>query len=130
MIVKSLLEAPGELVVAHHGQGQIWFQRPLEDADFDSDAHFVDFVRIPPGASIGIHTHGENEEIYFIVEGSGIMHTNAEERPVSRGDLILNRRGWTHGLRNPTAAELLVLVVEITYRPEAPKTSSASWRAS
>ena len=116
MIRKNVFSAPKEWVVAHHGQGKIEFVRPFEDKDAETDLSFVDYVEIPVGASIGIHTHGDNEEIYFIVEGSGTMHTNGEDTKVNAGDLIFNRRGWTHGLKNDSQAPLKVLVWETAYR--------------
>ena len=130
MIRKNVYAIPRAQVVAHHGSGSILFTRPFDETDFETDASFIDFVEIPPGASIGVHTHGENEEIYFIIEGSGSMRTNAEVQRVGRGDLVLNRRGWSHGLSNDSDAPLLVLVMEVAYRPDAPKRSSASRSAS
>lgn len=116
MIRKNVFGAPKEWVVAHHGEGKIAFCRPFEDKDAETDLSFVDYVELPPGASIGVHTHGDNEEVYFIVDGTGTMHTNGEDARVSSGDLIFNRRGWTHGLRNDSAAPLKVLVWETAYR--------------
>ncbi|MDI6792720.1 MAG: cupin domain-containing protein [bacterium] len=46
-------------------------------------------VTVPPNSSIGLHKHEENEEMYFILEGRGIMTVNNEEMEVSTGDLIL-----------------------------------------
>lgn len=117
MIRKNVFTAAKEPVTAHHGVGKIAFVRPFSDEDFETNLSFVDYVEIPPGSSIGIHTHDENEEIYFIVEGSGTMHTNGEDFAVSGGDLVLNRRGWTHGLMNDSQAPLKVLVWETAYRP-------------
>ena len=100
-------------VVAHEGQGQIDFVRPFCDGDFDTALSFVDYVEIPPGSSIGVHRHGNNEEIYFIVEGTGAMVTNDETYRVETGDLIVNRRNWSHGLENDTDQRLRVLVWEV-----------------
>jgi mannose-6-phosphate isomerase-like protein (cupin superfamily) len=102
-------------VVAHCGDGTIRFVRPFAGADFDTDMHFIDYVEIPPQASIGRHTHGENEEIYFIVAGRGEMTVNNRQIAVSAGDLIVNRRGWSHGLINDCEDDLKVLVWEIGY---------------
>ena len=54
-----------------------------------------------PGADIGRHTHGpDNEELYVIVSGKGFMVLDGEEFEVGPGDVILNRPGGTHGLKN------------------------------
>lgn len=115
MIRKNVYTAQKQPVVAHDGEGRISFVRPFDDADFESSLSFVDYVEIPPGASIGLHTHGENEEVYFIVEGQGRMTTNEESYEVKGGDLVINRRGWRHGLANNSGADLRVLVWEVAY---------------
>lgn len=117
MIRKNVMSATMEMVTAHHGVGKIAFVRPFDDKDYETDVSFVDYVEMPPGTSIGVHTHDENEETYFIVEGDGTMTTNGQRFRVTRGDLILNRRGWSHGLENDSDRPLKVLVFEVAYRP-------------
>lgn len=124
IVRKNVLSAAKKEVVAHGGEGTIRFVRPFESADFDTDLSFVDYVEIPPEASIGLHTHTDNEEIYFIVQGSGTMSTNGAAYRVQEGDLIVNRRFWTHGLRNDTNAPLHVLVWEIAHRSQDDKATS------
>ena len=70
---------------------------------------------IPPGHSIGRHLHGENEEIYFIVEGVGTMTTNGVAHRVEKGDLVVNHRHWEHGLHNDSNQPLIALVWEVAY---------------
>lgn len=115
MIIKNLYQAPKEWVVAHEGHGKILFHRPFSTEDFQTDLSFVDYVEIPPGCSIGEHLHGDNEELYFIIDGKGSMTVNDEAMEVSAGDLIVNKRGWKHGLTNESDRELKVLVWEVAY---------------
>ena len=117
MIRKNVMAATMEMVTAHHGAGKIAFVRPFEDSDYETDVSFVDYVEMPPGTSIGVHTHDDNEETYFIVEGTGMMTTNDKRFRVTTGDLILNKRGWTHGLENDSGQPLKVLVFEVAFRP-------------
>src|SRR5437879_11430010 len=100
-------------VKAHGGKGEIQSNRPFVSRDFESALHFVDFVIVPPGTSIGIHQHGANEELYFIVRGSAIMTVNGVEHQVEEGDLILNKPGWSHGLRNEGSGAVEILVIEV-----------------
>ncbi|MDL2227195.1 cupin domain-containing protein [Deltaproteobacteria bacterium OttesenSCG-928-M10] len=54
---------------------------------------------LPVGASIGVHTHTDNEEVYIITKGRGIYTDNdGQEYPVLPGDTTLTRRGEKHGL--------------------------------
>jgi uncharacterized cupin superfamily protein len=109
----NLYDLPLEEVTAHGGEGKIFFNRVFSEEAFLGPWNFVDYAVLPPGASIGVHTHGENEELYLVLEGQGIMHLDGETLPVRAGSVILNRPGGTHGLRNDSEAPLKVFVVEV-----------------
>ncbi len=44
---------------------------------------------LPPGAATERHYHGVSEEFYYILEGTGLMEIDGQEREVSPGDAIL-----------------------------------------
>jgi mannose-6-phosphate isomerase-like protein (cupin superfamily) len=65
---------------------------------------------IPVGGAIGFHKHPEDEEIYFIVQGSGIYQDNEKaEHPVSVGDMTVCPKGQCHGIIN-NGTEPLVFI--------------------
>jgi mannose-6-phosphate isomerase-like protein (cupin superfamily) len=113
MIVRNISEIKLQSVRAHNGEGIIGFCRLFTEEDFDGPWHFVDFAVVPPGSSIGIHQHGNNEELYFVLSGEGKMSVNGEEYAIRSGDLILNKVGWSHGLRNESGEDISILVVEV-----------------
>ena len=41
------------------------------------------------------------------------MTVNGQAHEVKPGDFILNRSGWTHGLRNESSQEVKLLVLEV-----------------
>lgn len=52
---------------------------------------------LPAGGTTERHYHGESEEIYFLLEGTGVMEINGETHPVGPGDAILiPPRSWHH----------------------------------
>lgn len=102
-----------ERVTAHHGAAPILFKRLTERAT-GSAANFIDASVVPVGAEIGVHTHQrDNEEIYVVLAGRGLMHVDGQEFEVSEGDVIVNRPGGTHGLRNTGSVDLRLIVIEI-----------------
>lgn len=113
MIVKNINDMEKQSISAHGGEGRINFCRVFREKEFESNWNFVDFVSIPPNSSIGIHRHEGNEEMYFILEGRGVMTVNNEKREVKAGDLILNKSGYSHGLRNEYDQDIKILVVEV-----------------
>jgi mannose-6-phosphate isomerase-like protein (cupin superfamily) len=50
------------------------------------------------------------EEIYFVTAGEGIMTINGVDRKIETGDAVVIRPGERHSVRNPTAAELRLIV--------------------
>lgn len=81
--------------------------------EFSTGLSFINYTELARGTSIGYHRHGQDEEVYVILEGEGVMTVNGESRPVKRGDVIVNKPGWSHGLRNENDAVLKVLVFEV-----------------
>jgi mannose-6-phosphate isomerase-like protein (cupin superfamily) len=51
------------------------------------------------GASTERHFHERSEEIYFVLQGSGTMELDGEERPVGPGDAVLIPPGAWHQIR-------------------------------
>ncbi|QQS44827.1 MAG: cupin domain-containing protein [Acidobacteriota bacterium] len=62
-----------------------------------------------PGAAIGYHLQRE-DEIYYILSGSGIMQMNGKEFPVGPGDAILTRPGSSHGLKQTGDSDLVLMI--------------------
>ena len=113
-MIKNYLTAEKQLQESSHGgiatvdQYEIW-----GDSDFRSNVDFIDRVVVPPGSTIGFHRHGENEEMYIVLEGKGLMKIENEETPVSKGDMILNPMGGRHGLVNNSSEKIDLLVIQI-----------------
>jgi len=106
-----------ERVRAHGGEREISFARVLERAN--GPLRFIDLSVLAPGADIGCHTHADdNEELYVVVGGCGLMSLDGEEFEVRPGDVILNRPGGSHGLKNTGSEELRIVVLEVDARKE------------
>jgi mannose-6-phosphate isomerase-like protein (cupin superfamily) len=79
--------------------------------------NFIDLAELPPGASVGSHTHGRlEEEFYLILTGTGEMTRNSDVFQVQPGDLIRNPPGGTHALRNTGGQVLKIFVFELEVR--------------
>jgi mannose-6-phosphate isomerase-like protein (cupin superfamily) len=102
-----------EQVIAHNGSLPILFKRVAERAR-GSACNFIDLSVVPPGADIGRHTHTpDNEEIYVVISGRGLMYLDGEEFEVGPGHVIVNRPGGTHALKNLGDTDLRLVVVEV-----------------
>jgi mannose-6-phosphate isomerase-like protein (cupin superfamily) len=102
---------------AHGGDGLIRFARVVERSGLAGSCNFIDLAELPPGTSIGLHTHSSlQEEFYLILTGTGEMRRNHEVFQVEAGDLIRNPPGGTHALRNTGAQVLKIFVFELEVR--------------
>lgn len=63
-----------------------------------------------PGAAIGYHLQKE-DEVYYILSGTGTMQMNGQEFPVKAGDAILTRPGSSHGLQQTGKDDLALIIV-------------------
>jgi len=66
---------------------------------------------LPPGASVTPHHHEVIEEIYYVIEGQGVMKIDGEEREVGEGDAIYIPRLARHTLTNTGEAPMKILLV-------------------
>lgn len=57
-------------------------------------------ARLPPGASTTRHHHPRTEEIYYVLEGRGLMAIDGETRAVGPGDAIGIPPGAQHQITN------------------------------
>lgn len=117
MIVRNFLHAEMKLGSSHKGKGEVHSVKLYDDGDFESPLKFLYYMVLPPGTSVGYHQHGQNEEVYVILEGAGRMKVNGEDRDVMPGDVLLNKAGWSHGLENTGFEALRILVYEADITP-------------
>ena len=64
-------------------------------------------ARVPAGGATQRHYHKLSEEFYFLLEGTGTMEIDGEERQVGPGDAILIPAGAWHTIRAISAMRFL-----------------------
>lgn len=78
-------------------------------------------VVLPPGkCGWPAHFHHVNEEMFFILEGKGIMRIGAERLPLKAGDFVCCPAGTgnAHQISNDSAEELRYLALSTMDWPE------------
>lgn len=64
---------------------------------------------LPPGCFIREHTHARNEEIIFVIEGSGIARIDGVEHPIEKGSAVFVGMNRRHHFLNPSAEPMTFL---------------------
>ena len=77
---------------------------------------------LPPGKrAFPFHCHRVNEEMFFVLEGSGEIRIGAERHPIRSGDVIACPPGGpetAHQIINTSSADLKYLAVSTSLSPE------------
>ena len=71
----------------------------------------VSETTLHPGKETSGHSHGEADEVYFFVEGSGKMQLDKEEFDVKAKDIVLIKRGSFHKVFNRSEKDLVFVCV-------------------
>lgn len=101
----------------HGGLGTIRAHRFYDRDRAASGVRFIDLAVLPPGTSIGRHRHGDDQETYLVLRGSGLMYRDGARFRVRTGDVVANRPYGEHGLLNDGDEDLHLLVVELSGPP-------------
>jgi quercetin dioxygenase-like cupin family protein len=114
--IKNLYELPLEKAAIHDGVGLCDHASVFQEADFKTPIRFINYTVLPPHTSFGLHRHGDDNEVYLVLEGEGEYTANGETQRVKKGSLMVNEPFATHGLINTGDSEMKMLVFEV-YNP-------------
>jgi len=77
---------------------------------FESDKMFYDLYCLLPGQFQKVHTHTGEDKVYVVLEGEGLFEIGGEQRTLSAGSAVIARAGESHGVRNDSDKNLVLLV--------------------
>lgn len=97
------------------GNGRVTVRHYFKPEEIKARTRLCAELTISPGASIGVHDHVDEDEVYIIQKGQGMMTDGGREFPVEAGDAILTGQGASHSIRNTGTEDLLVTAIIIRY---------------
>ena len=97
------------------GAGKVFIRHYLKPEEIKARTRLCAELTIPPGASIGPHDHTEEDEIYLIQKGVGLITDGGKELEVKEGDAILTGQGAFHSVKNTGSGDLVITAVIIKY---------------
>ena len=108
MIVRNMNdpEVLATTYVAHRGA----VARMIMTSRFLKSMEFLAYAMLPAGNVIEEHVD-DYEEIYFVLNGGGVMKVGEEEKEVKDGDAIWLPAGIPHRLENNKEGMMVILVV-------------------
>jgi mannose-6-phosphate isomerase-like protein (cupin superfamily) len=91
----------------------------LEENLFESDFELMIDASLEPNASIGLHSHHNTEEIYYVIEGKIHMTTLDRDgkeflQELFSGDAHFVRRGQSHyGIAGPEGVRFIAVAMRV-----------------
>ena len=95
------------------GKGEIFITHLLTPKELDGKCAMFARVRIPAGASLGVHRHTGNTETYHILSGTALYTDNDTTYTVKAGDTTFCANGDTHCIENTGDADLIFIALII-----------------
>lgn len=100
MIKKSLEIKEEVLPEFKGGDGHISIFQFMSEKESNGAGRLFAKSVIPPGNSIGRHTHEGDQETYYILKGKALLTLNGEETILEPGDCTICIDGNTHSIRS------------------------------
>lgn len=88
------------------GKGTLHSTPLLREDEFHGKGRLYGHSVLKPGASVGVHTHENDFEVYYIIAGQGTYTDNGKTYPVGPGDVTICHDGDSHGLENTGTEDL------------------------
>ena len=85
-------------------------EKMKKNALFDSPHLFYDAYCLMPGQAQKVHAHEGSDKVYYVLQGTGRFTIGDEEEDLGEGHAVIASAGVTHGVRNETQENLVLLV--------------------
>ncbi|MCM1364033.1 MAG: cupin domain-containing protein [Faecalibacterium sp.] len=98
------------------GDGQAVVTDILNKDEYNGHARLIGKILLEPGCSIGVHVHENEEEVFYIIEGTATYDDNGKIETLNAGDSCVCLGGQSHSIANRSEEEnLVVFAVILTY---------------
>jgi len=97
------------------GSGAVEITHIFKKEELKGKIRLLARLTLNPGCSIGMHEHVEEEEIFYIFKGSGVVVDDGVRYDVKAGDSILTGGGASHCIENTGNEPLEVMAVILPY---------------
>ena len=98
------------------GDGQAVVTDVLSAGEYNGKSRLIGTILLEPGCSIGAHVHENEEEVFYIIEGTATYDDNGKTEILKAGDSCICLGGEKHSIANrEESGNLTVFAVILTY---------------
>ena len=95
------------------GEGSINILHLLKKDEIKGNSRLCAKITINPGDSIGLHSHDNEEEIFYVISGKGEVNDDGVIDKLNPGDVLLTGDGAKHSVKNigDEALEMIAIIL-------------------
>lgn len=97
------------------GDGQVIVTDVVNKGEYNGKSRLLGVLTLEKDCSIGAHVHENEEEIFYIMEGTATYYDNGETVILQAGDSCVCLGGQEHSIANRHDETLKVFAVILTY---------------
>jgi len=97
------------------GTGSVEFLHIFRKEELKGKVRLMARLRLSTGSSIGYHLHDGEEEVFYILTGTGVLTEQGVATTVGPGDAVLTRSGEGHSIENRGAEPLELIATILLY---------------
>lgn len=95
------------------GSGTVDFLHIVPEGFMPDKSRLFSVMILEKGCSIGRHGHTDETEIYYVLEGEGVINDNGTQQPFRKGDCSVCGGGAFHSVSNEKDETLKIVAVII-----------------
>jgi quercetin dioxygenase-like cupin family protein len=113
MIIKSE-EMKSEVREAMRGgPGAVTLRHLVPKESLPGKCRICALLTLEKGCGIGAHEHAAETEMYYVLQGEGVLDDNGEMKPFRKGDCNVCGGGATHAVVNERDEPLVIVAAII-----------------
>jgi mannose-6-phosphate isomerase-like protein (cupin superfamily) len=97
------------------GKGTVEILHVFRQQELKGKVRLFARLRLAPGSSIGYHVHDGEEEIFYILSGSGRVTEGSDVSTVGPGDAVLTGGGGGHAIESVGDEPLELIAAILLY---------------
>lgn len=114
-MIRKAAQMETEVRNIRNGIGNVTVQHLFKKEEITARTRMCSRLTLPPGVSIGMHKHENEDELFVVTRGQGLIDDGHTKEPVQAGDAILTGKGESHALINNGQEPLELIAIIMLY---------------
>ncbi len=93
------------------GPGAVAIHHIASGGSLPKKCRLFSVITLQKGCGIGAHEHKAETEMYYVLQGEGVLSDNGEKKPFRKGDCNICPSGATHAITNEKDEPLVLVAV-------------------